>query len=168
MATGQHTPLRVGVIGFGLAGGTFHAPLIAATPGLSLTAVVTSNDERRRRVHHEYPAARIVATVDEGMRYTREHDLDSWLFYLTGYAAAVALHHDRWDDAAELAGQVLGRPSVAVRQPAQTAGHCLWTGARGGSVAFPRAYATRTAIAMSPPPDKLTCRHLQSGDVIGG
>lgn len=61
-------PIRVGVIGFGLAGGTFHAPLIAATPGFSLAAVVTTDDERRRRVHAEHPGARIVSSVDELLR----------------------------------------------------------------------------------------------------
>ncbi|GAA2050478.1 Gfo/Idh/MocA family oxidoreductase [Catenulispora yoronensis] len=36
------SPLRVGLVGYGLAGSAFHAPLIRATPGLELTAVVTS------------------------------------------------------------------------------------------------------------------------------
>lgn len=36
------TDLRVAVIGYGLAGATFHAPLVAATPGLELACVVTS------------------------------------------------------------------------------------------------------------------------------
>ena len=58
-------PLRVGLVGFGLAGSVFHAPLIAATPGLSLTAIVTSNDERRRQVAREYPAARLVNKTEE-------------------------------------------------------------------------------------------------------
>ena len=35
--------VRVGLLGFGLAGETFHAPLIQATPGLRLVAVATSN-----------------------------------------------------------------------------------------------------------------------------
>lgn len=35
--------LRVGLIGFGYAGRTFHAPLIAATPGLRLAAVASSD-----------------------------------------------------------------------------------------------------------------------------
>jgi predicted dehydrogenase len=65
---GQARPIRVGVIGFGLAGATFHAPLIAATPGLELSAVVTTDDERRRRVRDEHPRARIVASVDELLR----------------------------------------------------------------------------------------------------
>ena len=33
--------LRVGLIGYGLAGAVFHAPFLAATPGLRLAAVVT-------------------------------------------------------------------------------------------------------------------------------
>lgn len=39
----QRTTLRVGLIGFGFAGKTFHAPLIRTTPGLQL-AVVSSSD----------------------------------------------------------------------------------------------------------------------------
>lgn len=39
----QPTTLRVGLIGFGFAGKTFHAPLIRTTPGLQL-AVVSSSD----------------------------------------------------------------------------------------------------------------------------
>src|SRR5215218_2301442 len=40
------TPLRVGLIGYGLAGSAFHAPLVEAVPGLALASVVTSNPER--------------------------------------------------------------------------------------------------------------------------
>jgi scyllo-inositol 2-dehydrogenase (NADP+) len=61
-------PVRVGIIGFGLAGGTFHAPLIASTPGLTVAAVVTTDDERRNRVRDEHPNARVVASVDELLR----------------------------------------------------------------------------------------------------
>ncbi|MEU5833344.1 Gfo/Idh/MocA family oxidoreductase [Streptomyces diacarni] len=43
------SPLRVGLLGFGLAGSVFHAPLIATTPGLALDTVVTSDPERRER-----------------------------------------------------------------------------------------------------------------------
>ena len=43
-------PLRVGLIGYGLAGSAFHAPLIAAEPRLALASVVTGNAERAARV----------------------------------------------------------------------------------------------------------------------
>lgn len=36
--------LRVGLIGYGVAGRYFHAPLITATPGLDLVAIATSRD----------------------------------------------------------------------------------------------------------------------------
>lgn len=38
--------IRVGLIGYGYAGRTFHAPLIRATPGLALAAVSSSRPER--------------------------------------------------------------------------------------------------------------------------
>ncbi|CAK5463052.1 Oxidoreductase [Escherichia coli] len=38
--------IRVGVIGYGYASKTFHAPLIAGTPGLEL-AVISSSDETK-------------------------------------------------------------------------------------------------------------------------
>jgi predicted dehydrogenase len=39
--------LRVAMIGFGLAGAAFHAPLIAAVPRLTMTAVVSRDPGRR-------------------------------------------------------------------------------------------------------------------------
>lgn len=54
--------LEVGLIGFGLAGRVFHAPIIRAVPGLRLTAILqrTGDDASRR-----YPDARVVRTVEE-------------------------------------------------------------------------------------------------------
>ncbi|MFH8986636.1 Gfo/Idh/MocA family oxidoreductase [Streptomyces sp. NPDC017940] len=58
--------LRVGLIGYGLAGSVFHAPLIAATEGLTLDTVVTSNPERQARARAEFGAGlRCVADADE-------------------------------------------------------------------------------------------------------
>lgn len=53
--------LRVGLIGYGLAGSTFHAPVIAAVPSLSLTTVVTS---RVAAVERDLPGVRIAATSE--------------------------------------------------------------------------------------------------------
>lgn len=50
-------PLRVGLLGYGLAGRVFHAPLITATPGLALAAVVTRDPERRAQLHAAHPEA---------------------------------------------------------------------------------------------------------------
>ena len=37
---------RVGLIGYGLAGSVFHGPLLAATPGLEVTTIVTADPDR--------------------------------------------------------------------------------------------------------------------------
>jgi len=50
--------LRVGLIGYGYAGQTFHAPLIAGVPGLELAAV-SSRDPAR--VHADWPAVEVLA-----------------------------------------------------------------------------------------------------------
>ncbi|MDJ0339960.1 Gfo/Idh/MocA family oxidoreductase [Streptomyces sp. H10-C2] len=59
------TSLRVGLVGYGLAGSVFHAPLIAATDGLVLDTVVTSNPERREQARAEHPQVRFAASPDE-------------------------------------------------------------------------------------------------------
>ena len=53
------------VIGYGLAGSVFHAPLVAATPDLEVRAIVTANPERRRSAEHDFPDARVVAGAEE-------------------------------------------------------------------------------------------------------
>ncbi|MCX3061448.1 Gfo/Idh/MocA family oxidoreductase [Streptomyces beihaiensis] len=59
-------PLRVGLVGYGLAGSVFHAPLIAATEGLTLDTVVTSNPERQARARAEHgDALRCATSPDE-------------------------------------------------------------------------------------------------------
>ena len=56
---------RVGIVGYGLAGAVFHAPLIAATPGLRVAAIVTSDADRRERAQREHPQARVVGRTAE-------------------------------------------------------------------------------------------------------
>lgn len=43
--TSLHPPIRTGLVGYGLAGRVFHAPLIRAAKGLVLTAIATSRAE---------------------------------------------------------------------------------------------------------------------------
>ena len=68
-------PLQVGLVGFGLAGAVFHAPLIESTPDLSLHSVVTANPERRARLAKEHPDARVVDSVDQLLADPSELDL---------------------------------------------------------------------------------------------
>jgi predicted dehydrogenase len=56
--------IRVGLIGYGLAGAAFHAPLIATTAGLRLDAIVTANPERQMAATRDHPGARIVASAE--------------------------------------------------------------------------------------------------------
>jgi scyllo-inositol 2-dehydrogenase (NADP+) len=58
-------PQRVGLVGYGLGGSTFHAPLISATPGLELTAIATSDPGRVQAATARYPQARIVPAADQ-------------------------------------------------------------------------------------------------------
>jgi predicted dehydrogenase len=67
--------IRTALIGFGLAGQAFHAPLIAAEPRLRLAAIVTSNAERQALARERYPAARIMARADEVFAAAGEFDL---------------------------------------------------------------------------------------------
>jgi len=53
--------LRVGLIGYGYAGKTFHAPLIQSVPGLSLTAVGSS---KREAVQAAYPEAVVCSAME--------------------------------------------------------------------------------------------------------
>ena len=57
--------LRVGVIGYGLGGAAFHAPFIAATPGLQLSAIVTRDADRQRTAARNYPGAHIIDDVSQ-------------------------------------------------------------------------------------------------------
>ncbi len=62
-------PVRVGLLGYGLAGSVFHAPLIATTPGLTLDTVVTSDPGRQEQARAAAGPGggevRTVATADE-------------------------------------------------------------------------------------------------------
>lgn len=72
----QSTTHNVALVGFGLAGAKFHAPLIATTPGLRLAAVVTSNAERAARARDLYPAIEVVVGADELWRRAGDLGLD--------------------------------------------------------------------------------------------
>ncbi|MFF8994880.1 Gfo/Idh/MocA family oxidoreductase [Streptomyces sp. NPDC014983] len=69
------TSLRVGLIGYGLAGSVFHAPLIAATEGLALDTVVTSNPERQRQARDDFPDVTLARTPEELLARAGELDL---------------------------------------------------------------------------------------------
>jgi scyllo-inositol 2-dehydrogenase (NADP+) len=54
--------IEVGLVGFGLAGRAFHAPVIRAVPGLHLAAIVQRSGTEAAE---KYPGVRIVRSLDE-------------------------------------------------------------------------------------------------------
>lgn len=68
-------PLRVGLIGYGLAGAVFHAPLIGATAGLRLQAVVTADPDRRHRAVERYPGVQVHDRAEGLWRQADDLDL---------------------------------------------------------------------------------------------
>ncbi|HLH62461.1 MAG TPA: Gfo/Idh/MocA family oxidoreductase [Ktedonobacteraceae bacterium] len=68
-------PLRVAIIGYGLAGSVFHAPLIAATPGMAVTAIVTGNPERQQKASHDFPSAAILSSAEQLWHDPARYDL---------------------------------------------------------------------------------------------
>jgi scyllo-inositol 2-dehydrogenase (NADP+) len=69
------TDVRVALIGYGLGGAAFHAPLIACTPGMRLATIVTRNPERRAQAAREHPRATIVDSVQAIWDRAQDHDV---------------------------------------------------------------------------------------------
>lgn len=67
--------VRVALIGFGLAGSTFHAPFIEVTPGLRLSAIVTRDRARREQARQTHPSARLLSSADEIFSTRRDFDV---------------------------------------------------------------------------------------------
>jgi scyllo-inositol 2-dehydrogenase (NADP+) len=55
---------RVGLVGYGLAGRVFHAPLIRRTEGLQLASVVTSDARRAAQAANDHPGVRVFDSAD--------------------------------------------------------------------------------------------------------
>jgi predicted dehydrogenase len=68
-------PIRVALLGYGLAGAVFHAPLITAVDGLELAAIVTTSEERRSRARRQHPEAVLLDSADDVWERAGELDL---------------------------------------------------------------------------------------------
>ena len=58
------TDRQVAIVGYGLAGRWFHAPLIAATDGLRIATIVTSDAGRAAQARADHPGVAVVDRVD--------------------------------------------------------------------------------------------------------
>lgn len=63
------------IIGYGLAGRVFHAPLIAATPGLRVAAISTGSPERAAQARARYPDATLYPTAEALLAAADQLDL---------------------------------------------------------------------------------------------
>lgn len=66
---------RVVLLGYGLAGRVFHAPLITAAPDMEIVAVVTSDPTRQAQARADLPGVEILATADEAWQRADDFDL---------------------------------------------------------------------------------------------
>ncbi|KHM93738.1 Gfo/Idh/MocA family oxidoreductase, partial [Xanthomonas vesicatoria] len=57
-------PFNLAVVGYGYVGHTFHAPLIASTPGLHLHSVVSS---KLQQAQSDFPEVTVVADLDSAL-----------------------------------------------------------------------------------------------------
>ena len=75
MGAADGRPVRVAVVGYGLAGSLFHAPLVLATEGMRLVSVVTANPERRARCLADNPGVAVLGSPSALWEKASEHDL---------------------------------------------------------------------------------------------
>jgi len=69
------TPLRTAIIGFGVSGKVFHAPLLAANPDFEISIIATSNPERQKQASVQYPQATIVPSYRQALEAADHLDL---------------------------------------------------------------------------------------------
>lgn len=75
MDRGTAAPVRTAVVGFGISGKVFHAPLVAADADYSLDVIVTADPARAAEAARLYPHARIVPTPEEVFALAGDLDL---------------------------------------------------------------------------------------------
>lgn len=67
--------IRTVIIGYGLAGAVFHAPLVAATPGMRVSGIVTGNPNRQEEARAAFPEAAILPSADDLWQQAGDFDL---------------------------------------------------------------------------------------------
>ena len=75
MSTESSAPIRTAVVGFGLSGRVFHAPLIATNPSYSLEVIGTSNTGRQASALEHYPGVKTVPDAEAVLALAADLDL---------------------------------------------------------------------------------------------
>src|SRR5436309_1385119 len=68
-------PLRVALVGYGLAGRFFHAPLIAAAADLTVASVVMRDEERRAAARRDITGVQLLDGVGDLWDDAAHHDV---------------------------------------------------------------------------------------------
>lgn len=63
--TPRGSTIRTAIVGYGLSGSVFHVPFVEEHPDFTVSAIVTSDDTRRRQAATKHPEAQIYRTFDE-------------------------------------------------------------------------------------------------------
>jgi predicted dehydrogenase len=71
----ENADLRVGIVGYGLAGSVFHAPLVAATPGMRVAAISVGDAARSAQARRDFPQATIYPTAQALLAAAQTLDL---------------------------------------------------------------------------------------------
>lgn len=66
---------RVAIVGYGLAGAVFHAPLVKATEGMRVSHIVTRSSEKQAQANNDFPEARIVSGFEQMIELAENIDL---------------------------------------------------------------------------------------------
>jgi predicted dehydrogenase len=74
-STELHRTVRTAVVGYGLSGSVFHAPLIAADPRYSLDVIATSDAGRQAAATQRYPGVKTVRDADAVLELAGDLDL---------------------------------------------------------------------------------------------
>jgi scyllo-inositol 2-dehydrogenase (NADP+) len=69
------TPIRTGIIGYGLSGRVFHAPFIETNPDFSLDLIATGNPDRQAQARANHPDAVIVDSPEALLERVADLDL---------------------------------------------------------------------------------------------
>jgi predicted dehydrogenase len=67
--------IKTAIIGYGLAGSVFHAPLVAATPRLRVAGIVTGNSGRQEEARAAFPEAVIFPSPEDLWQRAGDFDL---------------------------------------------------------------------------------------------
>jgi predicted dehydrogenase len=65
----------VALLGYGLAGRSFHGPLLRATPGMMVAAIVVADAVRRTQAEQDFPRALLLPSADEVWNNPTQFDL---------------------------------------------------------------------------------------------